>query len=227
MKAEELSSPLLGKLCPATSHLDADRDKVDTKLDSLLMKLTYAKSWRRNVCSAEVYHTKLQQLLDGATEEMSRLSRDGRFDDCDDVVNCISKLNAALGEESFETVDIESFDREISPFGNHVLRAGQFFKPKILSEEDDSVLKLSFFFISEAETAEVRLKYYLEHTSLVDEYFALGLFGANGHVQVKIYGNSCPSYWAIRRHVLSDAHRRLMDEEVNANEPAMPGSSGP
>lgn len=189
---------------------------ADPRLDTLLLRLEYAKTWKGNMAQkkahseVENYRVKLLELFNAATMEMTRLINEERFDECDDVVHSIWKVKSALGEEFFQAAKINEFLREMSAFGDYVLTAGQYFKPVLLREEDDSVLKLYFFIISEAETAKVRLRYYVEHTSLVVEYFALGL-ATNGHTQLHVYGNTCPSYWTLRRDVLSDANRRLKD----------------
>ena len=196
---------------------------TDSRLETLLLKLEHAQSLREKVrrlkskTELENYRLKIVGILNAATMEMSRLTKERRHNEAERVVKEIMRLKNALGDDFFEAARINAFGREITELGSYLLTGGQYFKPVMIQEDDDSVVKLYFFVISEAETTKVLFRYYLEHASFLDEYFALGLVTSEGHTQVEIYGNSCPPYWKIRRDVINNATVRLNDLE-NSNE---------
>lgn len=196
---------------------------TDSRLETLLLKLEHAQSLREKVrrlkskTELENYRLKIVGLLNAATMEMSRLTKERKHNEAERIVKEIMRLKNVLGDDFFESARINAFGREIIELGSYLLTGGQYFKPVMIHEDDDNIVKLYFFVISDAETTEVLFRYYLEHASFLDEYFALGLVTAEGHTQVEIYGNSCPPYWKIRRDVINNATVRLNDLE-NSNE---------
>lgn len=188
---------------------------VDNRLETLLLKLEHARSLREKIQrmkskgEVEKYRLKVIGILNAATMEMSRLTKENRHHDAEKVVNSIMRLKTALGEDFFVAASINAFGREITDLGSYLLTGGQYFKPVLIQEDDDSIVKLYFFIVSEAETTSVLFRYYLEHASFLDDYFALGLVTPEGHTQVEIYGSSCPPYWKIRRDVINNATARL------------------
>lgn len=188
---------------------------VDTRLETLLLKLEHAREMDEKIeritseAELEIHRLKIVGILNTATMEMSRLIKENRHHDTETVVQGIMRMKAALGDEFLEAANIIAFGREITDMGSYLLTGGQYFKPAMIQEDDDSIVKLYFFVISEADTANVLFRYYLEHASFLDEYFALGLVTQEGHTQVEIYGSSCPSYWKIRQDVINNATARL------------------
>ena len=187
----------------------------DTRLETLLLKLEHAHSLEEKVhrgnskTELENYRLKIIGLLNAATVEMSRLTNENKHQDAEKVVRSIMRLKAALGDDFFEAARINAFGREITDLGSYLLTGGQYFKPVMVNEDDDSIVKLYFFIVSEADSTTVLFRYYLEHASFLDDYFALGLVTPEGHTQVEIYGSSCPPYWKIRRDVINNATVRL------------------
>lgn len=194
---------------------DLNKPTTDSRLETLLLKLEHAQSMREKVhrlkskTELENYRLKTIGILNAATMEMSRLTRERKHHEVERVVKEVMQLKNALGDDFFEAARINAFGREITELGSYLLTGGQYFKPVMIQEDDDSIVKLYFFVISEAETTKVLFRYYLEHVSFLDEYFALGLVTSEGHTQVEIYGNSCPPYWKIRRDVINNATVRL------------------
>lgn len=208
---------------PSSKHGREFYKVTDSRLDTLLLKLEHAQSLREKLqrlkskAELENYRLKIIGVLNAATMEMSRLTKERKHTDVERIVKEVMRLKNALGDEFFEAARINAFGREITEMGSYLLTGGQYFKPVMIQEDDDSIVKLYFFVISVAETTEVLFRYYLEHASFLDEYFALGLVTSEGHTQVEIYGNSCPPYWKIRRDVINNAIARLNDLE-NSNE---------
>ena len=194
---------------------DLNNQTTDSRLETLLLKLEHAQSMRENVhqlkskTELENYRLKTIGILNAATMEMSRLTREHKHYEVERVVKEVMRLKNALGDDFFEAARINAFGREITELGSYLLTGGQYFKPVMIHEDDDNIVKLYFFVVSEAETTEVLFRYYLEHSSFLDEYFALGLVTSEGHTQVEIYGSSCPPYWKIRRDVINNATVRL------------------
>lgn len=194
---------------------DLNNHTPDSRLETLLFKLEHAKNMREKVhrlkskTELENYRLKIIGILNAATMEMSRLTRERKHYEMERVVKEIMQLKNSLGDEFFEAARINAFGREITELGSYLLTGGQYFKPVMIQEDDDNIVKLYFFVVSEAETTKVLFRYYLEHVSFLDEYFALGLVTSEGHTQVEIYGNSCPPYWRIRRDVINNATVRL------------------
>lgn len=207
-------------------------DDIDPKLETLLLKLEHAQGLRENIrrCTSntelENYRLKVIGVLNAATIEMSCMSMAHKQIDAERVVKEIMRLRSVLGDRFFEDARINAFGREISQIGPFLLTGGQYFKPVMVNEDDDTIVKLFFFVISHAETTQVLFRYYLEHASFLDEYFALGLVTSEGHTQVEIYGSSCPPYWKIRQDVINDATVRLQSrfEDSNQNELEMESS---
>jgi len=199
---------------PASKH-ESQYMAVDTRLETVLLKLEHARGLREKVhqlnskTDLENYRLKIIGVLNAATMEMSRLTNENKHSDAEKIVNSIMRLKTALGDDFFEAARINAFGREISEMGSCLLTGGQYFKPVMIQEDDDSVVKLYFFTVSEADTNNVLFRYYLEHASFLDDYFALGLVTPEGHTQVEIYGSSCPPYWKIRRDVINNATVRL------------------
>ncbi|KAL9986696.1 hypothetical protein ACROYT_G000875 [Oculina patagonica] len=211
------------QVLPPKQGRDQFYKSTDPRLETLLLKLEHAQSLREKVrrlkskTELENYRLKIIGLLNAATMEMSRLTKERKHSEAERIVKEVMRLKNVLGDEFFESARINAFGREITELGSYLLTGGQYFKPVMIQEDDDSIVKLYFFVISDAETTEVLFRYYLEHASFLDEYFALGLVTAEGHTQVEIYGNSCPPYWKIRRDVINNATVRLNDLE-NSNE---------
>jgi len=194
---------------------DLNNQSTDSRLETLLLKLEHAHNMREKVqrlkskTELENYRLKIIGILNAATMEMSRLTKERKHHEVERVVKEIMQLKNALGDDFFEAAQINAFGREITELGSFLLTGGQYFKPVMIQEDDDNIVKLYFFVVSEAETTKVLFRYYLEHASFLDEYFALGLVTTEGHTQVEIYGNSCPPYWKIRRDVINNATVRL------------------
>ena len=163
----------------------------------------------RSKTELENYRLKVTGVLNAATIEMSRMTKEHKHNDVERIVKEIMRLKNVLGDEFFDAARINAFGREITQLGSYLLTGGQYFKPVMLHDDDDTIVKLYFFVISDAETTEVLFRYYLEHASFLDEYFALGLITPDGHTQVEIYGSSCPPYWKIRRDVINNATARF------------------
>lgn len=189
---------------------------ADSRLETLLLKLEHARSLREKIhglnskTELENYRLKIIGVLNAATVEMSRLTRENKHHEVEKVVKSIMRLKTALGDDFFEAARINAFGREITDLGSYLLTGGQYFKPVMIQEDDDSIVKLYFFIVSEADTTNVLFRYYLEHASFLDEYFALSLVTPEGgHTQVEIYGSLCPPYWKIRRDVINNVTARL------------------
>lgn len=208
---------------------DFNNETTDSRFETLLLKLEHAQSMREKVhrlkskTELENYRLKTIGVLNAATMEMSRLTRERKHYEVERVVKEIMQLKNALGDDFFEAARINAFGREITELGSFLLTGGQYFKPVMMQEDDDNIVKLYFFVVSEAETSKVLFRYYLEHASFLDEYFALGLITDEGHTQVEIYGSSCPPYWKIRHDVINNATVRLsrvydIDDIDNSNE---------
>lgn len=203
-------------IIPQTKIKDQDIIGLqDRDLESILLKLEQAQSWRAKIkrvettAELESYRLNIIGILNTATIEMSRLTKENKRYDVEKVVNSIVHLRSAIGDEFFEGVGINAFGREITDLGSYVITGGQYFKPVMVQEDDDSIVKLYFFIVSDADSTEVLLRYYLEHASLLDDYFALGLVTPEGHTQVEIYGSTCPTYWKTRRDVMNNVTARL------------------
>lgn len=203
-----------------------DYKATDSRMETLLLKLEHARSLREKIrrlkskTELENYRLKIIGILNAATLEMSRMTKERKHNEVEKVVKEIMRLKKALGDDFFEAARINAFGREITQLGSYLLTGGQYFKPVMIQDDDDSIVKLYFFVISEAETTKILFRYYLEHASFLDEYFALGLVTPEGHTQVEIYGSLCPPYWKIRRDVINNATVRLTrhDDLVNSNE---------
>lgn len=204
-----------------------NREKnADYGLEKLLLRLQHALTWRniyvdlQDVNSLAELRTKLHELFNSATVEMGYLVRDRRYSEAEDIVNAILRLKASLGNELVEAVEITAFVREVTTFSQFVMTGGQYFEPMMVNEDDENVLKLFFFLISDTETRQTMFRYYVEYTSLIDEFFALVLVTSSEHVRVEMYGSSCPSYWEIRQDVIKNARGKIMsfdseDEDEN------------
>ena len=192
-----------------------DDARFDSGLETLLLRLEHGQNlgtriFRSDTTSKfESCRLKIIGLLNAATMEMGRLTKEQKYHDVEKVVKAVMRFKNALGDEFFEAARINAFGREITELGDLVLTGGQYFKPVMIQEDDDNTVKLYFFIISDAETTEILYRYYLEHTSFLDEYFALGLVTRDGHTQVEIYGSSCPLYWKVRKDVLSHMKSKL------------------
>ena len=202
---------------------DADANKTQQLFETLLLQLENACLWTKSYdvndfAVAEQLKVKLIDVLEKAADVNSKLSGSGRSSEADKLVACIVNLRNSLGGTFFDSAQIYAFTREKIEFGKYLITVGQYFRPVMLSEDEDSVLKLFFFRVTETETGEVIHRYYLEHCSFIDdEYFALGLGKDNGHTQIDIYGSYCPSYWKVRGDVLRDLKTRessLVEEAI-------------
>lgn len=199
---------------PASKHGDQNMG-TDNRLETLLLKLEHAKSLKEKLhglnskAELESCQSKVVGILNAATIEMSRLIRENKYHDAEKVVKSILLLKTTLGDDFFEAARINAFGREITDIGSCLLTGGQYFKPVMFHEDDDSIVKLYFFVISEVDSSNVLFRYYLEHASFLDDYFALGLVTPQGHTQVEIYGSACPPYWGIRQDVINNATARL------------------
>jgi hypothetical protein len=226
-------APLLDENCSTRGQDDFNDTRVTTRhhqeksadygLETLLLKLQHALTWRNvyvdlhDKNSLEELRTKLHELLNSATVEMGYLIRDERYSEAEDVVSAILRLKGSLGNELVEAVQIAAFVREVTTFNEFVLTGGQYFEPMMVNDDDENVLKLFFFLISDVETRQTMFRYYVEYTSLIEEFFALGLVTSYEHVEIEVYGSSCPSYWEIRQDVIRNAREKIdsfaFDEE--------------
>lgn len=190
-------------------------EQEDTELEITLLKLEHARGWREKIRRVETptelenYRLKIAGLLNSATMEMSRLTKENRHHDVEKVVNSIVHLRNALGDDFFEASGINAFGREVTYLESCVITGGQYFKPVMIQEDDDTTVKLYFFIVSDADSTEVLFRYYLEHVSFLEDFFALGLLTPDGHTHVEIYGSICPSYWTIRQDVINNVTSRL------------------
>lgn len=193
-----------------------NREKnTDYGLEKLLLRLQHALTWRniyvdvQDVDSIAELRSKLHELLNSATVEMGYLANDRRYSEAEDIVNAILRLKVSLGNELVEAVQITAFVREVTTFARFVLTGGQYFEPMMVNEDDENVLKLFFFLVSDTETRQTMFRYYVEYTSMIEEFFALVLVTSSGHIRVEMYGSSCPSYWEIRRDVINNARGKI------------------
>ena len=89
----------------------------------------------------------------------------------------------------------------------------QFFEPIpfYVSQEQGKgeLMKLYRFSVYDLTKNEVVLRYYLERSNVVKLYHVLCYSLGKQRGQVYPYGSECPSYWEIRKHMLSDACTRL------------------
>lgn len=206
---------------------DEEANKIQHLFESLLLQLEHACSWTKNYdvkdpAITEQLKVKLKDLLENASDVTSKLSQSGRSFEADKIVTGILNLRDNLGGNLFDLANIYAFAREKIEFGKYHITVGQYFRPVMLSDDEDNVLKLFFFRVTEAETGEVIYRYYLEHCSFIDdEYFALGLGKDQSHTQIDIYGSSCPSYWLVRSDVLRDLKTR---EKAPVDEDEFPES---
>ena len=218
----EMYTPLLDE----TSSMDDTSDRrvttreyrkknADYGLERLLLRLQHALTWRNiyvdleDMSSLAELRTKIHGLLNSATVEMGNLLRDRRYPEAEEIVNAILRLKVSLGNELVEAVQITAFVREVTTFHRFVLTGGQYFEPMMVNEDDENVLKLFFFLVSDTETRQTMYRYYVEYTSLIEEFFALVLVTSSEHVRVEMYGSSCPSYWEIRQDVIRNAREKI------------------
>lgn len=222
---DEEDTPLLNEISRTqqTGHIIPQRqvrdqeliEQEDTELETTLLKLEHARGWREKIqkvetqTELETYRLKIVGLLNSATMEMSRLTKENRHYDVEKVVNSITHLRNAIGDHFFEASGINAFGREVTDMESCVITGGQYFKPVMIHDDDDSIVKLYFFTVSDVDSTEVLFRYYLEHVSFLEDSFALGLVTPDGHTQVEIYGSMCPSYWTIRRDVINNVTLRL------------------
>lgn len=184
-------------------------------LETLLLKLNQSLNWRNvyvdldDKGSIAELRTKLHELLNSASVEMGFLIQNKRYLEAEDVVDAILKVKSSLGNELFEVVEIPAFVREVSTFDNFVLTGGQYFEPMMVNEDDDNLLKVFFFLVSDPQTRQTMFRYYVEYSSLIEEFFALRLVTSTEHVRVEMYGSSCPSYWDLRQDVIRNARKQL------------------
>ena len=206
--------------------LDQNNEMMRTRqhFETLILQLEHACSWKtsydvKDSSAVEQLETKLKDLLENATDVISKLAQSGSSAEADKVVTCIQKLGNELGDNFLDAAQLYAFTREKIVFGKYLITVEQYFRPVMLSEDEDSVLKLFFFRVTEAETGEVVHRYYLEHCSFIDdEYFALVLGKDEGQTQIDIYGSFCPSYWRIKDAVLRDLKSREQSlVEQNSN----------
>jgi len=198
-----------------TSTARSDKHNTDYNLESLLMKLQHALTWRNiyvdldDKNSIEELRTKLHELLNSATVEMGYLIDNKRYNEAEEIVEAIMKLKHSLGNELLEAVTIAAFVREVSTFENFVLTGGQYFDPTMVNDDDENLLKVFFFLVSDPQTRQTMFRYYVEYSSLIDEFFSLRLITSSEQTRIEIYGSSCPSYWEIRKDVIKSAIERL------------------
>lgn len=196
-----------------------DLRNPDYNLESLLMKLQHSLKWRNIYVDLEdknsiaELRTKLHELLNSATVEMGYLIHNKRYAEAEDIVEAIMKVKNSLGNDLFEALEISAFVREVSTFDNFVLTGGQYFEPMMVNEDDENLLKVMFFLVSDPETRQTMFRYYVEYSSLIDEFFALRLVTSSEQTRIEIYGSSCPSYWDIRKDVITNASERLESTE--------------
>ncbi|XP_031561551.1 uncharacterized protein LOC116297469 [Actinia tenebrosa] len=221
----EAYAPLLDESSSARGRDDFNDNRVTTTenreknadygLEKLLLRLQHALTWRniyvdvQDMSSLAELRTKIHELLNFATVEMGYLVRDKRYSEAEDIVNAILRLKSSLGNELVDAVQITAFVREVTTFSRFVLSGGQYFEPMMVNEDDENVLKLFFFLVSDTETRQTMFRYYVEYTSLIEEFFALVLVTSSGHVRLEMYGSSCPSYWEIRQDVIKNAREKI------------------
>lgn len=198
-----------------------DARNTDYKLETLLMKLQHSLTWRNVYVDIEdergisELRTKLHELFNSATVEMGYLIDNKRYAEAEDVVEAILKVKNSLGSELFDAVQISAFVREVCSFDSFVLTGGQYFEPMMVNEDDENLLKVFFFLVSDRETRQTMFRYYVEYSSLIEEFFALRLVTSTEQARVEIYGSSCPSYWDLRKDVIQNATKKLESTEVD------------
>ncbi|KXJ28755.1 uncharacterized protein LOC110253516 [Exaiptasia diaphana] len=202
-----------------TRNTSRNETKNVNSLETLLMKLNHSLNWRNvyvdldDKPSIAELRTKLHELLNSASVEMGFLIQNKRYFEAEDVVDAILKVKSSLGNDLFEAVKIPAFVREVSTFDNFVLTGGQYFEPMMVNEDDDNLLKVFFFLISDPQTRQTMFRYYVEYSSLIDEFFALRLVTSTEQLRVEMYGSSCPSYWDLRQDVIRNARKQLEEFE--------------
>ena len=111
----------------------------------------------------------------------------------------------------------------------------QFFEPIVFYGNDpgnqEDLVKLFVFVVTDTEKEEVLIRYYLERSFLFDFYHVLCFFKGNTRGQLKPYGTQCPSYWMVREHMLQNARSHLESTEelkpIAATVFATPRNTGP
>ncbi|KAK3731420.1 hypothetical protein QZH41_003599 [Actinostola sp. cb2023] len=193
-------------------------------LETLLLKLQHSLTWRNiyvdvgDKASIAELRTKLHELLNSATVEMGFLIENKRYSEAEDVVDAIMRVKTSLGNELFDAIHISAFVREVSTFDGFVFTGGQYFEPMMVNEDDDNLLKVFFFLITDPETRQTMYRYYVEYSSLIEEFFALRLVTSSEQVRVEMYGSSCPSYWEIRQDVIRNTVNKLESTEFDRDE---------
>ena len=71
------------------------------------------------------------------------------------------------------------------------------------------MMKLFRFSVYDLNKNEVVFRYFLERSNVLGVYYVLGFVTTNMRGQIHPYGDTCPKYWDLRKHMLSDVSSRL------------------
>lgn len=187
----------------------------DEDLDELLSGLEDALTWPKQQANFPnpACIESLNALMRVATAKMSQLASEERFDEADEVAESLFELADVWGNCVFQKLRITSFTREEISLGRFVATAGQYLKPEPLQEYDDeSAAKLYFFILFDTDLEKYMCTYHLEYryygSSTADTVYILKLKPRREKLEVKSYGQRCPSYWELRKDVLQDFAKR-------------------
>lgn len=202
----------------------------------IMAELKKAYSWKDAYSQPTLdFSYKTNILFTSCENHFSFLSSDqtpATKNECNALVSELLSLRDHWGTDLLPLSMRNAFVREriniTMPPDDHQFRIDciQFFEPIVfygnLPGKKEDLVKLYVFVVTDLDTEEVIIRYYLERSYLFDFYHVLCYFKGNSRGQLKPYGTHCPTYWVIREHMYQNALYHL--KSLSGSE--LEGSSG-
>lgn len=173
-------------------------------VDAVLAEIKHEETWRERVDSpTPEFRDAVVQNFSRWQELLTRLSEERRHDEADRIVGALIALRAAWGDKLVPLDRYDAFIRDRFLVGVRQIDAAQFFAPTPLYAGDRNNVKLLRFSVYEGDRVVAR--YYLEQNDADGKVNVLTYKSIDGkHRQVQPYGATSPSYWELKRRVISD-----------------------
>ncbi len=186
--------------------------RTSVSVDAVLAEIKTEERWRERVATpTPEFRDAVVQNFSRWQELLTRLSGERRHDEADRIVQALIALRAAWGDKLVPLDRYDAFIRDRFLVGTHQIDAAQFFAPTPLYSGERGGMKLLRFSVYEGDRVVAR--YYLERSDVAGKLNVLTCKSIDGkHRQVQPYGNTAPSYWELKRRVISD----LRDSSVSA-----------
>ena len=141
--------------------------------------------------------------------------------EADALVEEMIALRNHWGTELLPVTTCNAFVRErillTIVINQYRIDCAQFFEPvpfHVASTETmGQAMKLFRFSVYDLTKNEIAMRYYLERKNATKLSYTLCYISGNTKAQVHPYGQTCPSYWDVRQHMLSDVCSRLEQKD--------------